>query len=56
MKNTTKTTNSYTKISTGVYKTSAGTYRARKTINGNTISAYFTNKTKAIAYYKSLTK
>lgn len=48
--------NNYTKITTGVYKTSAGTYRARKTINGNTISVYFTNKAKAIKYYKSLTK
>lgn len=31
-----------------------GTYRVRKMINGEKIDRSFTNKTKAISFYKSL--
>lgn len=52
----------YTKIAKGVYRTSTGTgkisktnlYRVRKTIDGILTSKYFTNKTEAIKFYKSL--
>lgn len=52
--NKTTKTKSYTKVAMGVYQTPSGSYRARKTINGKTISGNFSNKTKAIAFYKGL--
>lgn len=48
-----KTKTSYTRVSKGVYKTNS-TYRVRKTVNGVLVSRYFTNKTNAIKFYKSL--
>lgn len=49
-----KTKTNYTRVSKGVYKTESNTYRVRKTVNGVLVSRYFTNKTNAIKFYKSL--
>jgi hypothetical protein len=45
---------SHTKVATGVYKTPTGKYVVRPTINGVRKTVSFTNKAKAIKYYKSL--
>jgi hypothetical protein len=55
----------YVRVSTGVYMyikkankagviESGNTYRVLKTVNGRRIEDYFTNKTKAIKFYKSI--
>jgi hypothetical protein len=59
---TTKTTKDsstsfkYKTIAKGVQQTSDTTYRVRKTTNGTYKSWTFTNKAKAISFYKSLNK
>ena len=54
---TTKNTNIYVRIAPGVSKsTASNTYRVRKMVNGIKYYETFTSKTKAIAYYKSLSK
>lgn len=55
MKNTTKSTTTWTRITKGIYK-AANKYVVRKTVNGTRLYESFTNKAKAISYYKSLTK
>jgi len=47
-------TGTRTKVSKGVRKNFSGTYEVRKVINGNQFSYTFTNKAKAIKFYKSL--
>ncbi len=42
------------RVSTGVYQRPSGNYTVRKSVNGTMIVKTFTNKTKAIKYYKSL--
>ena len=55
-KSTTSTTNTYKRITKGIYKTPNGTYRVRKTINGTKYNGMFTSISKAKTYYKSLIK
>lgn len=49
-------TNSYVKISKGVYKYPSGNYKVVKTTKGKKIISWFTNVNKAKTYYKSLIK
>ena len=44
----------YTRITKGVYQLPSGNYRVRKIIDGLRFSYVFTNKAKAIKFYKSL--
>ena len=60
-KTTTKQRVRYQKVSRGVYmyitannKPGKNTYRVIKTIEGERVESYFTNKTKAINFYKGL--
>ena len=47
-------TNTRVRVAKGVRKNVSGTYEVRKVINGNQFSYTFTNKAKAIKFYKSL--
>ena len=51
-KSKTKSVNSYIRVAKGVYETPTG-YRARKMVHGKRYEATFSNKAKAIKYYKS---
>ncbi len=44
----------YKAVNKGVYQLSSGNYRVRKIIQGTRIDKVFTNKAKAIKFYKSL--
>lgn len=54
MKNQKTTKRMYVNVAPGVHQETKGKYRVRKTVKGRTTSATFTNKQKAIKYYKSL--
>ena len=43
-----------TKVATGVYKSVTGKYFVRKQVDGKRVYSTFTNKAKAIKFYKSL--
>ena len=47
-------TGTRTKVAKGVRKNFSGTYEVRKMVNGKTVNFTFTNKAKAIKFYKSL--
>ncbi len=50
----TKQESTRVKVSKGVSKYKNGTYEVRKQVNGTRMRFVFTNKAKAIKYYKSL--
>lgn len=54
MKTNMKTTRMYRRIAKGVTQESNKSYRVRKMIDGVSKSYYFTNKTQAIKFYKTL--